>query len=348
MAIVAPNIGIDLGTANTLLYVQKRGIVISEPTVVVIEKNMRYSVKCIGEDARSYIGRSSSEFDVVKPLSEGMIRDFDLTKQLLKFFVKKAIGASYLVKPKLVICVPHKISRLEKQALRQAALYAGAREKTLKLVDKPFAAALGSGLPVFDPKGSMIVDIGAGTTDVAVVSLGGIVVSRTINVGGDKMNEAIASYVKREFDLFISEKTSEEIKKDMGAALPMRQERKALIRGQNMIKKQPLTAEISSFKVYEALQPVCQAILGAVQFVLQRTPPELVGDILRGGIHLTGGGALLFGIEQYIASELYIPVSIAKDPVNCTVLGVGKLAESYDELYKIDAKSFIHDDREDR
>ena len=257
MAIVAPDIGIDLGTANTQIYVKKKGIVINEPSLLVADREGRHTVRAIGEEARVMLGRTSADVTAVWPLSDGMIRDFDMTQAMLQFFVRKAIGVSRLVKPRALMTIPCRVSPIERRAVRKAAVYAGIRENQLHLVEKPFASAVGSGLPVFEPVGSMVVDIGGGTTEAAVISLGGIVVSRSIRMGGVKMDEAIIAYVKREFNMLIGERTAEDVKMALGSALPMKEERRVLVRGRDMITNLPQTAEISSTQVYEAPSSTC-------------------------------------------------------------------------------------------
>ncbi|MBE5787343.1 MAG: rod shape-determining protein [Clostridiales bacterium] len=347
MAFKAPDIGIDIGTANTRIYVKKKGILIDEPSILVVDRGGRHTIRAIGEEAKSLLGRTSGDVSAVRPLAEGMIRDFDMTQYMLQYFVRKAIGASRLVKPRAVITIPCRISPIERRAIRKAAVYAGIRENQLQLVEKPFAAALGSGLPVFEPTGSMVVDIGGGTTEAAVISLGGVVVSRSIRIGGIKLDEAIINYVKREFNMLIGDRTAEDVKMTLGAALPLKEERRVLVRGRDMITNLPQTAEISSGRVYEALQAPCQAILAAIQHVLERTPPELAGDVMRSGIHLTGGGAQLFGLDQYIASELDMPVLLAREPMNCAARGVGHLAENIEALHRIGKSSFLREEGEE-
>ncbi|MBR5111110.1 MAG: rod shape-determining protein [Clostridia bacterium] len=347
MAIVAPDIGIDLGTANTQVYVKRKGIVINEPSLLVADRAGRHTVRAIGEEARVMLGRTSADVTAVWPLSDGMIRDFEMTQAMLQFFVRKAIGVSRLVKPRAIMTIPCRISPIEKRAVRKAAVYAGIRENQLHLVEKPFASAIGCGLPVFDPVGSMVVDIGGGTTEAAVISLGGIVVSRSIRVGGVKMDEAIIAYVKREFNMLIGDRTAEDVKMALGSALPMKEERRVLVRGRDMITNLPQTAEISSTQVYEALSTPCEAILAAIQHVLERTPPELAGDVLKSGIHLTGGGAQLFALDQYIASELDMPVLLARDPTSSAVLGAGHLADNIELLHRIGKASFLREEEEE-
>ncbi|MBO2517063.1 MAG: rod shape-determining protein [Clostridiales bacterium] len=348
MAIIAPDIGIDLGTSNIVVYVHKKGIVINEPTIALLERGGRRAVKAIGDEARDMLGRTAGDLTAERPLSDGIIRDYDLAQYMLHYFVKKAIGSSRLIKPKGVITVPCRISPIERRAVRQAAISAGIRSSHLVLVPKPFASAVGSGLDVFDPTGCMIVDVGGGTTEVAVISMGGIVISRSIRVGGMKMDEAIVSYVKREFNMLIGDRTAESVKLDLGSALPLEDERRVTIRGRDLITNLPQTADLTSTSVYNALQDPCRAILAAIRFVLSNTPPELAGDILRSGIYLTGGGALLFGLDQYIASELDIPVRLAKDPALTAAQGVGQIAEHIEYLDRIGKSNFMREDLEEK
>lgn len=347
MAIIAPDIGIDLGTSNTQVYVKKKGIVIDEPSMLVVDRTGRHAVRAIGEEARVLLGRTAADVTSVRPLSDGMIRDFDMTQYMLQYFVRKAIGASRLVKPRAVMTIPCRVSPIERRAVRKAAVYAGVRQGQLHLVEKPFASAIGSGLPVFEPVGSMVVDIGGGTTEAAVISLGGIVVSRSIRIGGVKMDESIIAYVKREFNMLIGDRTAEDVKIALGSALPLKEDRRVLVRGRDMITNLPQTVEISSAAVYEALKGICQAILGAIQHVLERTPPELAGDVMKSGIHLTGGASQLFGLDQYIASELDMPVLLARDPMGCAAMGVGHLADNIELLHRIGKSSFLREEGEE-
>ena len=347
MAIIAPDIGIDLGTSNTLVYVHKKGVVVDEPSVLVLERGGRHLVRAIGKEAISQFGRAAGEVTAIRPLSEGMIRDFDLTESMLQYFVRKAIGVSHLIGPRAVITVPCRITPIERRAVRQAAYGAGVRQGHLHLVEKPFAAALGCGLPVFEPIGSMVVDIGGGTTECAVISLGGVVISKAIRIGGIKMDEAITAYVKKEFNILIGDRSSEDVKLNLGSAFPSREYRECPVRGRNMVTNLPKNAVLGSDMVYEALQPPIQAILSAIRFVLERTPPELAGDVMKGGIHLTGGGANLLGLDQYIASELGIPVLLAKEAASCTIQGIGQLTDNIEMISRIGRSSFLREDEEE-
>ena len=346
MAIIAPDIGIDLGTSNTLIYVKNKSILIDEPTLVVVGSGKKRPVKAFGEDARVMLGRTSGEEMAVHPLEDGVIKDYNMTHYMLEFFIRKAIGSSRLVRPRGLITVPCRCKELERRAVREAAYGAGIRKGALYLIDKPFAAALGSGLPVFEPRGSMVVDIGGGTTDVAVISLGGVVVARSVRVGGVKMDAAIINYIKRKFNLEISERTAEELKIDLGAALQPNDNRRAYVRGLDLVTNLPQTIELNSTMVYEALKAPCQAILAAIQYVLERTPPELAGDVMRSGIHLTGGGSLLSGLDRFIATELDMPVLLAREPLDCAALGVGHLAENTDLLQRMGPSVPMRDDDE--
>ena len=263
MGFVAHDLGVDLGTSNTLVYVRHKGIVINEPTIVVVDSTNERRVRAVGDDAKIMLGRTTDGVMAVRPMREGVITDFDMTGILIQFFMRKAIGSSYLLRPRLFLSYPCSISAIERRAVGEAAKYAGARK--VFLVEKPFAAALGCGLPVFEPNGCMVVDIGGGTTDVAVVSLGGVVISHSIRVGGVKMDEAIINYIKREFNIMIGDRTAEEVKLDLGSALPLHGERRARIRGRDMVTNLPQTTEITSTQIYEAIQEPCQAILRAIK-----------------------------------------------------------------------------------
>lgn len=339
MGFVAHDLGIDLGTSNTQVYVKGKGILISEPTIVVVESSNERKVRAVGDDAKIMLGRTTDGVMAVRPMREGVITDFDMTTILIQYFTRKSIGTSYIVKPRLFITYPCSISPIERRAVMESAKYAGSRK--VFLVEKPFASALGSGLPVFDPNGCMVVDIGGGTTDVAVISLGGIVISHSIRVGGVKMDEAIINFIKREFNILIGDRTAEEVKLDLGAALPLRDERRARIRGRDMVTNLPQTTEITSSQIYHAIREPCMAVLSAIKWVLERTPPELAADIMHNGIYLTGGGSLLYGMDQMIASEIGIPVLLSKEPMDCAVLGLGNIIENLDLLQSLGRVSFL-------
>lgn len=333
MAFFAPDIGIDLGTSNTMVYVRGRGIVISEPTIVVTDANNRRNVRAVGDEARYLMGRTTAALAAVLPMRAGSIADFDMTEVLVRYFIRKAIGVSHVFKPKVAVAVPCSLQAVARKAVEEAAEMAGAKQ--VFLVEKPFAAAIGSGLPVYEPVGSMVVDVGGGTTDAAIVSLGGLVVAQSIQVGGSKMDEAIASYIKRESNMLIGAKTAEDVKLDLGSAMPLSEGRKVRIRGKDTLFSTAKDIEFTSAQCHEALKEPCKAILAAIKWVLERTPPELSADIMRSGIHLTGGGSQLFALDQYIATELGIPVLLAKEPMDCTVMGLGYLVENIQLLSSI-------------
>ncbi|MBR2719204.1 MAG: rod shape-determining protein [Clostridia bacterium] len=338
MAFFAPDIGIDLGTSNTVVYVRGRGIVISEPTMVVVDSNNKRNVRAVGDEAKFLLGRTSDALTVVRPLKGGSISDFDMTEMLIRYFLRKAIGVSHVVKPKVVVSIPVGLPAVSRKAVTEAAQVAGA--KKVFLVEKPFAAAIGSGLPVYEPVGSMVVDIGGGTTDVAVVSLGGIVVAQSIQVGGVKMDEAIINYIKREFNMLIGDRTAEDVKLDLAAAMPLSEGRQVRIRGRDLLSPQAMDIEFTSAQAHEAIKEPCRAILAAIKWVLERTPPELAADIMRSGVHLTGGSAQLFAMDQFIATELGIPVLIAKEPEDCTIMGLGYLVENIQLLSGSNKRGF--------
>ena len=326
MPFTAPDIGIDLGTSNTSVYVSGRGIVISEPTVVVVERESKNTVRAVGDEARFLYGRSPEKLMTVSPIRNGQVSDFDMTQLMLKYFLRKAIGISYLGKPKVIVSVPCGLDDVNRKALTEAVRISGA--KHVFLIEKPFAGAIGSGLPVYDPVGTMVVDIGAGTTDVAVISLGGLVVSQSVAVGGDRMDEALMNYLKRECNIIVGRNTAENVKKDLATAIPLEEPRSILVRGINQLNTSAGTIQFNSTQAYEAIREPCEAILKAVRWVLERTPPELCADIMRGGIHLTGGGSMLFALDQYISEKLDIPVLLARDPADCCILGIGYLTEN--------------------
>ena len=326
MPFTAPDIGIDLGTSNTSVYVSGRGIVISEPTVVVVERESKRTVRAVGDEAKFLYGRSPEKLMTVTPIRNGQVSDFDMTELMLKYFLRKAIGVSYLGKPRVIVSIPCGLDDVNRKALTEAVRLAGA--KHVFLIEKPFAGAIGSGLPVYDPVGNMVVDIGAGTTDVAVISLGGLVVSQSVAVGGERMDESLMTYLKRECNIIVGRNTAENVKKDLATAIPLEEPRSILVRGINQLNTSAGTIQFNSTQAYEAVREPCEAILKAIRWVLERTPPELCADIMRGGIHLTGGGSMLFALDQYISEKLDIPVLLARDPADCCILGIGYLTEN--------------------
>jgi len=323
------DIGIDLGTANTLVHLKSKGIVIREPSVVAINKNTG-EVLAVGLEAKNMIGRTPGNITAIRPMKDGVIADFRVTQGMLRYFIRKVIGKSLFVKPRVVVCVPSGVTEVEKRAVIDATLQAGAREAFL--IEEPMAAAIGANLPVGEPTGSMVVDIGGGTSEVAVISLGGIVVSRSLRIGGDELDDAIVLYVKKEYNLMIGERTAEDIKIRVGSAYMLEEETKHVISGRDLVTGLPKELEISSVEIREALAEPINSIIDSIKYTLEKTPPELAADIMEKGIMLTGGGALLKGLDQLIHKETGIPVKIAEYPLDCVALGTGKVLDSLETL----------------
>lgn len=325
------DMGIDLGTANTLVYVKGREIVTREPSVVAIQTTSK-QVLAVGEEAKRMIGRTPGDIVAIRPLKDGVIADFDVTQSMLKHFIKSAYKRRSLFQPRVVVCVPSGVTEVEKRAVEEAAVHAGAREAYL--IEEPMAAAIGAGLPVHEPTGSLIVDIGGGTTEVAVISLGGIVTSKSIRVGGDELDESIVSYIKKEYNLMIGERTAEEIKINIGSADGGIEKKLMDIRGRDLISGLPKTLEISSVEIYEALREPVSNIIEAIKTSLEKTPPELASDIIEQGIMITGGGALLDGIDRLITEETGMAVKIADDPLDCVAIGTGLALDNIEVIKK--------------
>ena len=319
------DIGIDLGTANTLIYMKGKGIVLREPSVVAVDvKNDR--VLAVGIGAKQMIGRTPGSIVAIRPLKDGVIADFDITSSMLKEFIKKVIGTSFS-KPRVIICIPSGVTEVEKRAVDEAAYQAGA--KNTYLIEEPMAAAIGAGLPVDEATGSMVVDIGGGTTEVAVISLSGIVTSCSVRIAGDELEESIISFVKKKYNMLIGERTAEDIKIKIGSAYPYPEEGSMDIKGRNLLDGLPGNISITSVEVREALADSVSQVIDAIRSTLERTPPELSADIIDRGIMLTGGGALLRGLDELINKETGISVNIAERPLDCVVEGTGKLLEDY-------------------
>ena len=316
------DIGVDLGTANTLVFVKGKGIVIREPSVVAVdERTNPKTVVAVGADAKRMIGRTPGSITAVRPLKDGVIADFDMTADMLKAFIKRAISGSPFNRARVMICIPSGVTEVERRAVHDAAKSAGARY--VSLIEEPMAAAIGAGLPVLEATGSMIVDIGGGTSEVAVISLGDIVTSKSVRVAGDNFDEAIISYVKRTFNLLIGERSAEDIKLKLGSAYPYEGEAAMEIKGRNIIDGLPKSVEITSEQVRQALADPVDEILDSIRYTLDRTPPELSADIIERGITLTGGGALLRGLDKLISTETGMPVRVAENPLDCVVRGTG-------------------------
>ena len=329
--------GIDLGTANTLVHVRGRGIVLNEPSVVAVSRRTG-QVLSVGSDARKMLGRTPADIVAMRPLKDGVIADFEHAEQMIKHFIAKAHNRAWHVShPRMVIGIPSGVTEVEKRAVTDAATHAGAREA--HLIEEPMAAAIGAGLPVQEARGSMIVDIGGGTTEVAVISLGGIVAAESARMGGDEMDEAIIQYVRRNLNLLIGERTAEDIKMKMGSAFPLEAERSFTVRGRDLMSGLPKVVEMTTAHVREALTGSLVDIIGAIKRTLEATPPELVTDIMERGIVVCGGGALLSGLDQLMAHETLMPVFVADDPLTCVVRGTGIVLEEIDTLKRVLVKS---------
>lgn len=325
------DLGIDLGTANVLVYVSGKGIVLREPSVVAVRNDAKRDVLAVGEDAKRMIGRTPGNISAMRPMHDGVIADFDVTEIMLKHFIRKANGSSFaFTKPRVVVCVPCGVTPVERRAVHEATLSAGAR--TAYIVEEPMAAAIGAGLPVQDATGSMVVDIGGGTSEVAVLSLGGIVTARSIRIGGNKMDEAIVNFVKREHNLLIGDRMAEEVKIDIGSAIRTNQIEVAVVRGRDLMTGLPQTIEITSEEVQEALSEPVYSVLDAIKACLERTPPELAADIMERGIVLTGGGGMLHGLDLLISMETGMPCFVADNALDCVVMGAGNMVEDINIL----------------
>lgn len=323
------DIGVDLGTANVLVYIKGKGVVLREPSVVAIDRDSN-KVLAIGEEARKMLGRTPGNIVAIRPLREGVIADYDTTESMLRHFIEKVAGRSFIFKPRIMVCIPSGVTTVEKRAVLEAAVQAGARKTYL--IEEPLAAALGAGLDISEPYGAMVVDIGGGTTDVAVISLGGIVASESLRIGGDKFDDAIMRYVKKEYNMMIGERTAEEIKMNIGTAIRGRREGSMEVRGRDLLSGLPKTVRMSAVETGEALNEQVEAIVQCVKAVLETTPPELAADIMDRGIVMTGGGALLYALDELIQKETGIPTYLAEDPLSCVALGTGKALESIENL----------------
>ncbi|MFN8125563.1 MAG: rod shape-determining protein [Candidatus Nanopelagicales bacterium] len=328
-AVMGRDLAVDLGTANTLVYVRGRGIVVDEPSVVAMDQHAGAAI-AVGERARDMIGRTPGDVTAIRPLQGGVIADFEAAEDMLRHFVQRAQPRRALAKPRLVVCVPSGITGVERRAVEDAGYAAGARR--VFLIEEPMAAAIGAGLPVYEAAGSMVVDIGGGTTEVAVVSLGGVVVSMSARVGGDAMDDALVQHMKKQYSLLLGERTAERIKTSIGSAYPVSDEPDAEIRGRDLVSGLPRTIVVSAREIREALDEPVTAIVDAVRTTLDRTPPELAGDVMDRGIVLTGGGALLQGLDLRLQHETRMPVRTAPDPLRCVALGAGRCVEEFSDL----------------
>ena len=326
------DLAIDLGTANTLVYARSRGIVVNEPSIVAINK-ITNKVEAVGHEAKEMLGRTPGNIVAIKPMKDGVIADFDVTEEMLKYFIKKAHNRNHLLSPRIIICIPSEITQVEKRAVRESALRAKASE--VFLVEEAMAAAVGAGLPITEPSGNMLIDIGGGTTDIAVISLSGPVYSRTVRVAGNEMDESIIQYIKRKHNLLIGERSAEQVKIKIGSAAPLEERMTMDIKGRDLIEGIPKTITLTDEEVREALSDAILTIVNAVRVALERTPPELSADIMDKGIVITGGGALLKNLDLRIKSETGLPVFLAEEPLSSVDMGTGKMLEDIDLLRRI-------------
>ncbi|MFN8037200.1 MAG: rod shape-determining protein [Acidimicrobiia bacterium] len=338
-SIVGRDMAVDLGTANTLVYVRGRGIVLNEPSVVAINKRDGRPL-AVGSEAKRMIGRTPGHIQAIRPLKDGVIADFDICEKMLRYFIQRVHQRRW-AKPRMVICVPSGITGVEQRAVQEAAEYAGAR-KPAYIIEEPMAAAIGSGLPVHEPTGNMVVDIGGGTTEVAVISLGGIVASESIRIGGDELDESIINFVKKEYSLALGERTAEEIKVALGSAYPLEEELYAEIRGRDLVTGLPKTIVVSTEEIRESIEEPVSAIVDAVKVTLDKTPPELAADIMEKGIVITGGGALLHGLDARLKAETGMPILVSPNPLFSVVIGSGQCLEEFDALKQVLISSQQH------
>jgi len=326
------DLAIDLGTANTLVYAKGKGIVVSEPSIVAINR-VTGKVEAVGRDAKDMLGRTPGNIVAIRPMKDGVIADFEITEKMLSHFIHRAHNRSTLVRPRIVIGIPSEVTQVEKRAVKDSALKAKASE--VYLVDQAMAAAIGAGLPITEPSGNMVVDIGGGTTDIAVISLAGIVYSKSVRVAGNEMDEALIQYIKKKYNLLIGERTAEQVKFEIGSAFPLDEPMTMEIKGRDLIEGIPKTLTVTDAEIREALQEPVSVIVNAVRVALERTPPELSADIVDRGIVLTGGGSLLKNLDRLLREETGLPVSVAEDPLSSVVLGTGKMLSDFDLLRKI-------------
>ena len=323
------DIGIDLGTANTLVYMKGKGIIIREPSVVAVDTRTD-TVKCVGQEAKDVIGRTPGSIVAVRPLKDGVIADFDITVSMLQEFIRRAVNKSMFSRPNVVICIPSGVTEVERRAVRDGAAKAGA--KKVSIIEEPMAAAIGAGLPVAEPTGSMVVDIGGGTSEVAVISLGGIVTAKSVRVGGDEFDASIIDYIKKKYNLLIGERTAENIKIQIGSAYPLEEEVTMDVKGRNLLNGLPQNITIAADEIREALAEPVSRVLDAIRVTFEKTPPELAADVIDQGVTLTGGGALLRGLDKLINEETGMPVNIAEDPLDCVAKGAGSVLDHFDKL----------------
>ncbi len=332
------DLAIDLGTASTLIYIKGQGIVLNEPSVVTLETHSK-KILAVGEEAKKMVGRTPGNLTSIRPMRDGVIADFDMTEQMLRHFIQKVHPKGTLVRPRIIIGVPSRITQIEQRAVKESAELAGARE--VYLIEEPVAAAIGAGLPITEPSGNMVVDIGGGTTDIAVISLGGIVYSESVRIAGDQIDGAIMNHLKREYSLLIGEHMAEKIKMEIGSAFPFQEKKQMAVKGRDIVSGIPRTIFIDDEEIRNALQDCIATIVSAVRLALEHTPPELAGDIIDHGIVLTGGGSLLNGLDDRLREETALPIVTVDDPLSSVVLGVGKTLEELSLLRKVSTHSSL-------
>ena len=332
LSFLSSDLAIDLGTANTLVYARGKGIVVSEPSIVAVNK-ITAKVEAVGKDAKEMLGRTPGNIVAIRPMKDGVIADFEITEKMLSYFIRKAHNRNTLVRPRIIVGIPSEVTQVEKRAVKDSALKAKASE--VYLVDQAMAAAIGAGLPITEPSGNMVVDIGGGTTDIAVISLAGIVYSKSVRVAGNEMDEAIIQYIKKKYNLLIGERSAEQVKLEIGSAFPLDEPMTMEIKGRDLIEGIPKTVTVTDAEIREALNEPISLIVNAVRIALERTPPELSADIVDRGIVLTGGGSLLKSLDKLLREETGLPVSVAEDPLSSVVLGTGNMLSDFDRLRKI-------------
>jgi len=338
LGLFSNDIGIDLGTSSTLVYIKNQGIVLCEPSVVAIQSGTS-RVLAVGEEAKRMLGRTPGSIVAIRPMRNGVIADFEITEAMLRYFIKKVHNSRRLVRPRMVIAIPSGITEVEKRAVKDSALHAGARE--VYMIEEPVAAAIGVGLPIQEPSGNMVIDIGGGTTEMAVISLAGIVFAKSIRVAGDEMDEAVINYLKKTYNLMVGERTAEEIKMKIGSAYPLDEEMTMEVRGRDLVAGLPKMITISSEEVREALAEPITQIVESVRITLERTPPELSADLIEKGLILAGGGALLRGLDKIISEETGLPVHVSEDPLTAVALGTGKALSEIKYLKRVFVKAKI-------
>jgi rod shape-determining protein MreB len=332
LSFLSSDLAIDLGTANTLVYAKGKGVVVSEPSIVAVNK-VTGKVEAVGRDAKEMLGRTPGNIVAIRPMKDGVIADFEITEKMLSHFIRRAHNRNTLVRPRIVIGIPSEVTQVEKRAVKDSALKAKASE--VYLVDQAMAAAIGAGLPITEPSGNMVVDVGGGTTDIAVISMAGIVYSKSVRVAGNEMDEAVIQYIKKKYNLLIGERTAEQVKLEIGSAFPLDEPMTLELKGRDLIEGIPKTLTVSDAEIREALAEPISLIVNAVRVALERTPPELSADIVDRGIVLTGGGSLLKNLDHLLREETGLPVSVAEDPLSSVVLGTGRMLSDFDLLRKI-------------